>query len=78
MTTMKKATALATAVLTLAACSQDKANPFLEEWNTPYGIPPFESISLSDYVPAIKAGIEQQSAVVHTVRDNHQRPNNKY
>ena len=62
MTTMKKATALATAVLTLAACSQDKANPFLEEWNTPYGIPPFESISLSDYVPAIKAGIEQQSA----------------
>ena len=74
MTTMKKATALATAVLTLAACSQDKANPFLEEWNTPYGIPPFESISLSDYVPAIKAGIEQQSAEIQAIIDNQETP----
>ncbi len=42
----------------MAACTQTKNNPFLEEWNTPYGIPPFEKIQLTDYIPAVKAGIE--------------------
>ena len=36
---MNKALTIAATVLTMAACTS--TNPFLEEWNTPYGIPPF-------------------------------------
>ena len=43
----------------MASCSNEK-NPFMQEWDTPYGIPPFDKISLSDYIPAVKAGIKQQ------------------
>ncbi|MEM9838889.1 MAG: M3 family metallopeptidase [Pseudomonadota bacterium] len=32
-------------------------NPFLKEWETPYGTPPFSEISDDDYLPAMKAGI---------------------
>ena len=43
--------------ISLASCH---SNPFLSQWDTPYGIPPFDKIRTSDYVPAVKAGIEQQ------------------
>ena len=31
------------AALTITACT-NRENPFLTEWNTPYGIPPFDEI----------------------------------
>ena len=43
----------------MTACTQNK-NPFLTEWDTPYGVPPFDKISMAYYIPAIKAGIKQQ------------------
>lgn len=51
----------------MAACAQTKNNPFLEEWNTPYGIPPFEKIQLTDYIPAVKAGIEEQNKELEAI-----------
>lgn len=71
---MRKAFALATAVLAMTACSQSNSNPFLVEWTTPYGIPPFEEIELSHYVPAIEAGIEQQNAEIQAIIDNEETP----
>lgn len=32
-------------------------NPLLVEWDTEYGIPPFDNFSAEDYMPAIDAGI---------------------
>ena len=32
-------------------------NPLLVEWDTEYGIPPFDNFSTEDYMPAIDAGI---------------------
>ena len=55
----------------LTACHQ---NPFLQEWNTPYGIPPFDKIKTSDYIPAIKAGIEQQQAEIDAIVANPEAP----
>ena len=55
----------------LTACHQ---NPFLQEWDTPYGIPPFEKIKVSDYIPAIKAGIEQQQAEIDAIVANADAP----
>ncbi len=58
----------------MAACTQTKNNPFLEEWDTPYGIPPFEKIQLADYIPAIKAGIEEQNKELEAILNNQDAP----
>ncbi len=34
-----------------------EGNPFAEEWDTPYGTPPFSEIKDEHYMPAIKACI---------------------
>ena len=57
----------------MTACVQTK-NPFLEEWKTPYGIPPFDQITLADYIPAVKAGIEQQEKELQAILDNPEAP----
>lgn len=66
--------------LTLAASGANKKtavkhkNPFLEAYDTPYGIPPFEKITYDDYLPAIKAGVEQQNEQIHGIVVNRARP----
>ena len=59
----------------LTACTGNtRVNPFLEEWNTPYGIPPFDKIEYADYVPAFKAGIEQQQKEIEAIIANTDAP----
>ena len=70
---MKKIFTIALAALAMTACG-NRTNPFLEEWNTPYGIPPFDKITEADYLPAIKAGIEQQNAEIQAIIDNQEEP----
>ena len=60
----------------MTACTQTK-NPFLQEWDTPYGIPPFEKITLEDYIPAVKAGIEQQEKELEAILNNPEAPSFK-
>lgn len=60
-------------ILVMTACAQTK-NPFLQEWDTPYGIPPFEKITLADYIPAVQAGIEQQEKELQAILDNPEAP----
>ena len=72
---MKKIFYCAAMVLTMTACTgNNTSNPFLEDWTTPYGIPPFDRIELSDYLPAIEAGIEQQSAEIEAIIANDEAP----
>ncbi len=61
-------------MLSAAAASCSRNNPFLEEWNTPYGIPPFDEIQLSDYIPALTAGIEQQKQELDAILTNPDAP----
>ena len=61
-------------MLSAAAASCSRNNPFLEEWNTPYGIPPFDEIQLSDYIPAVTAGIEQQKKELDAILTNPDDP----
>jgi len=68
---MKKLVALLALALTMTACHQ---NPFLTEWDTPYGIPPFDKIQLKDYMPAVKAGIAEQEAEIQAIIDNTEEP----
>ena len=61
-------------MLSAAAASCSRNNPFLEEWNTPYGIPPYDEIQLSDYIPAVTAGIEQQKKELDAILANPDAP----
>ena len=62
------------AAMTIVSCANSGTNPFLTEWDTPYGIPPFEQIGIDDYMPAINAGIEQQNAAIATITSNAEEP----
>ncbi len=69
---MKKIISIISIALVMAACSEK--NPFLVEWETPYGIPPYEEIAVEDYIPAIQKGIEQQNAEIEAITSNPDAP----
>ena len=49
-------------------------NPFLSEWETPYGIPDFGKIEEKHYIPAIEEGIRQQEAEIAAIIANTEAP----
>ena len=55
----------------LASCH---SNPFFEEWDTPYGIPPYDKIKVGDYLPAIKEGIKRHQAEIDAITSNPEAP----
>lgn len=75
---MKHMTLLACAAI--LACqsptimAQEHQNPFLTEYTTKYKIPPFEQITTADFIPAIKAGIEEQDRNLHAIIVNRATP----
>lgn len=54
----------------MTACNNQRVNPFLAEWDTPYGIPPFEQIRTTDYLPALRQGIAEQNAEIEAITAN--------
>lgn len=56
------------------AMAQEKSNPFLAPYETKYQIPPFDKISVGDFIPAIKAGIEQQQQNINAIIVNRAVP----
>lgn len=60
-------------LIMITSCSQHE-NPFLAEWNTPYGIPPFDQIQNADYLPAIEEGIRQQEIEIKAITENPEAP----
>ena len=58
----------------MAAVSCNRTNPFLTEWNTPYGIPDFEAVQEHHYVPAVEAGIRQQQSEIDAIIANQDAP----
>ncbi len=51
----------------MAAISCNTNNPFLTEWDTPYGIPDFNQIKEKHYIPAIEIGIRQQQSEIDAI-----------
>lgn len=45
-------------------------NPFMKEWNTPYGVPPFDKITNEHYLPAIQEGMRQQKEAIEEICNN--------
>ena len=54
----------------VAAYGQDATghvNPFLSEFNTPYGVPPFEQITIADYREGFLKGMEEQKKEIDAI-----------
>ncbi|MEO0575082.1 MAG: M3 family metallopeptidase [Pseudomonadota bacterium] len=49
-------------------------NPFLEQWDTPFGVPPFDEISDDDFLPAFKKGMLEQREEVSAIINNPDAP----
>mgnify|MGYP003417383208 CR=1 FL=1 len=60
--------------IVMAALSCNKINPFLTEWDTPYGIPDFDSVKEKHYIPAVKMGIRQQQGEIDAIIANADAP----
>ena len=58
----------------MAAVSCTGNNPFLSEWETPYGIPDFSAVQEKHYIPAVEAGIAQQQAEIEAIIANQEAP----
>ena len=57
------------------SCSDNEnKNPFLTEWDTPFGTPPFDKIKQGHYLPAFKKGIEEQKEEIESIIDNTEEP----
>ncbi|WP_199610115.1 M3 family metallopeptidase [Flocculibacter collagenilyticus] len=46
------------------------SNPFFSDYQTPYGIPPFEKIKLAHYKPAFMKGIAEHKAEIEQIANN--------
>jgi len=42
-------------------------NPFFKEWDTPYGVPPFDEIKIEHFMPAYQAGMEEETAQIWAI-----------
>jgi peptidyl-dipeptidase Dcp len=49
-------------------------NMLLEDWDTPFGVPPFDRIRSEDYLPAIRAGMEAQNEEIDGIVNNPDAP----
>lgn len=57
-------------IMSHAACQKKKvetANPFFEEWTTPYGVPPFDRIRPEHFLPAFERGMSLHNAEIDAI-----------
>ena len=60
-----------------AACNAEKQageNPLLAEWDTPYGMPPFDRIRPEHYLPAFEQAMAVHEAEIAAIVENHDEP----
>ena len=50
------------------------SNPFFNEWNTPFGVPPFSKIKNEHYMPAFLEGIKRHQEEIDAIISNREAP----
>ncbi len=75
---MKKLTLLLLAMTTILGSCQKKAgdrpNPFFAEWDTPFGVPPFDQIDPEHYLPAFDTAMARHLAEIDAIVANPETP----
>lgn len=64
-------------IIMLAACKTEEpkpTNPFFEEWDTPFGVPPFDKIKTEHFKPAMEEGMKLQLAEIDDIINNTNEP----
>ena len=67
---MKRTVILFSFLIMMVSCG----NPFLTQWDTPYGIPDFSKVKEKHYLPAVEEGIRQQQAEIDAIIANGDAP----
>ena len=70
---------LISALLLIVGCQQQSnmdpnINPFFQEWNTPYKVPPFMDIKDEHYMPAYQKGMEENLSEIDVIVNNPEAP----
>lgn len=58
-----------------ATTAQGAENPFFKEWNTPFGVPPFNAITNDHYMPAFDEGMRLEKLEIDAIVNNKQAAN---
>ncbi|RPI01900.1 MAG: M3 family peptidase [Calditrichaeota bacterium] len=66
---MKPAITYLIGLLTMLSCTTSQ-NPLLVEWNTPFGVPPFDQITESHFMPAFQAAIKEHDREIESITRN--------
>ena len=70
---------LITVLLFIVSCQQKSKmdpniNPFFQEWNTPYEVPPFLDIKDEHYMPAYQQGMKENLEEIEEIVNNPEAP----
>ena len=64
-------------IIAVTACTQEdskpdemSSNPLLQEWNTPFGVPPFDKIKNTDYLPAFRYAMVEHNEEIDAIVNN--------
>jgi len=78
---MKNLTVLFTIVLCafiMTSCNKKKkdlsGNPFFTEYTTPFGVPPFDKIDTTHYIPAFEEGMIQHNLEIDSIINSKEEP----
>jgi peptidyl-dipeptidase Dcp len=63
-------------ILAFTGCKKKEKsdNPFFNEYETPFGVPPFEQIKAAHYMPAYLKGMEEEQIEIKAIINNPQAP----
>lgn len=65
---------LAASCMMYSCATRTESNPFLTEFQTSYGVPPFDALKLEHYEPAFMKGMEEQNALIDSIINNPEAP----
>ncbi len=79
---MKKILLILLAAMTLLACNNAKTGEqarengaiFYAEFDTPFGMPPFDQISFADFKPAFLKGMKEEAGEIDSIANNAEPP----
>lgn len=74
MQVKKTLTILAVSCMMYSCATKTETNPFFIEFQTEYGVPPFDKIKLEHYEPAFLKGIEEQNQLINAIIENTEAP----
>ena len=73
---MKRIGIFVTVILLFTGCKtkMKSDNPFFNDWDTPFEVPPFEQIRTSHYMPAFLKSFDEQKQEITAIINNQEEP----